>query len=112
MGWNIYSAEAIDEGLRQHRCKILHGSTYIGGSLDESEGCMYVHAYIVNSQFEREHIFIGLPRIEGKLDASNLCQTFLNTLVTSGRPDSATLAQKLVCIAADGAAVLQGEQIA
>ena len=68
---------------------------------------MSVHAYTVNSQFEREHICIGLPRIEGKPDASNPTQTFLNTLETSGSLDSATLARKLVCIAADGAAVLQ-----
>ena len=70
---------------------------------------MSVHACTVNSRFEREHVFIGLPKFEGKPDASNLCRTFLNTLATSGGLDAATLAQKLLCVAANGAAVLQGQ---
>ena len=80
-GWNY--AEAIGETLRQHQCKILHGSAYLGASLDESEGFMFVHAYTVNSQFEREHIFIGLPRIEGKLDASCLRSYAMLSLASS-----------------------------
>ena len=81
----------------------------ISASLDESDGRMFVHVYTVTESFERRHVFVGLPKIVGKPDAENLTALFIGYLMDDAKLTKAELRQKLACIAADGAAVLQGD---
>ena len=81
----------------------------IGASLDEPDGYMSVHAYIALPDFSRRHIFVGLSSIKGKPNPENLTALFLSALKTEGGLSATDIKRKLVCIAADGARVLQGE---
>ena len=81
----------------------------IGASLDESDVYVSVHAYIVLPDFSRRPIFVGLPSIKGKPNAENLTALFLSALKTKGGLSAADIKRKLVCIAADGGRLLQGE---
>ena len=106
-GW--WLAEAIDEVTRQEAARVIQSSEFISASLDESDGRMSVHVYTVTETFEHRHMFVGLPRIVGKPDAANLTALFHNSLTEAAELPENDLRSKLTCIAADGAAVLQGD---
>lgn len=106
-GWRI--AEALDEIVRREGARRIAAADVFAASLDESDGRMSIHCYIATETFEREHVFVGLPQIQCKPDASHLTPLFMSTLMSSTGLSSDAVKRKLYCIAADGAAVLQGE---
>jgi hypothetical protein len=95
--------------VRLAHCELLRDNDFLGASPDESEGHMSIHMYLVDEQFERRHVFIGLPKIHGKPDGVNLSKLFIDTLSEKASLSKTDLCHKLVAIAADGACVLQGQ---
>jgi hypothetical protein len=106
-GWRI--AETLSEIVRREGADRIKSADMIAASLDECEGRMSLHVLIIDVDFQRPHIFVGLPDITKKPDANNLTQLFVDTLVQSADCTLSEIKRKLACIAADGAAVLQGE---
>jgi hypothetical protein len=46
----------------------------IAESLEESAGRMFLHAYIIDCEIHRQHIFVGLPQTIEKPEANNPTQ--------------------------------------
>lgn len=106
-GWTL--CEAISEVTRESQAATVQSSPYVAASMDESCGLMSIHCYVVMPGFQRKHVFVGLPKIQGKPNADNLRKLFLSTLREKVGLTADIIKHRLVCIAADGASVLQGE---
>jgi hypothetical protein len=92
--WRI--AEALSEIVRREGADRIKSADMTAASLDESEGRMSLHAYIIGVDFQRQHIFVGLPEITQKPDANNLTQLFVDTLVQSADCTLPEIKRKLV----------------
>jgi hypothetical protein len=69
---------------------------------------MSIHVYYLKG-VERHHAFVALPFIPRRPSAEHLLDVLLSALKEKLQMQTAQLASRLVCFAADGAAVLQGQ---
>lgn len=109
-GWAL--AEAFDAVIISHMKSKIKECRYIALSLDETTDIsrdqqMSVHVYAVNEHFQRFSWFVHLHKLSGAR-ADQLKDALLSVVATYLDMGVQQLAAKLVCIAADGASVMQG----
>jgi hypothetical protein len=110
-GWSI--ADCMHTVLVKRLAECALQLETLSVSCDESttdagESRMSVHLHVV-SNYQRKPILAGLPVINEPPNAENLTKLLLCTVMTFSGLTAHQLASKLITIAADGAAVLQGE---
>lgn len=105
-------AAALDEVLQERAQELVGSANFLAFSLDESTDTghhsrMVLHIYFVRD-WKRVCIFVGIPRVQGAPNAAVLTDLAVSTLHDRLAMSAQQLRDRLVMVAADGAAVLQG----
>lgn len=109
-GWEM--ATALDQVLQARVEELVSSASFLAFSLDESMDAghhsrMVLHIYFVRD-WQRVCIFVAIPRVKGAPSAAALTDLAVSTLLGRLGMSAQELRDRLVMVAADGAAVLQG----
>lgn len=102
--------EAIGERTLSETAKYIKRCPVVAFSFDESEGETSMTMYTVSDAFDRFDHYLALISIPGRADAAALVALLMNALQSKAGMSKEEIMCKLVCIAGDGAAVIQGAQ--
>lgn len=104
---------ALDHVVVDATRETLHSSPFIAMSLDEatdvaSEQRISIHAHYVHN-FERKPVLLDLCEVTGSATAENITAALIEVVTKYGM-DNKFLAERLICVGADGASVMAGNK--
>ena len=111
-GWGM--AEVLADVIVEHQKEVAAKSAFVSTSLDEvtdraGQQRLCTHIYVVDESFQRTPIFLSLDQVQGCPNAKNITDMLLENICTYSGLTHEQLAERLVCVACDGASVMSGE---